>query len=89
MINIEVYEHFAAWLDALLENNDMPEEKKAFNFNIYEDRSETGEPLYTLQLIAAGAFDPASGPARRSGLLRRTCSPWTSPTRRMWTKSVW
>ncbi|HOO06183.1 MAG: hypothetical protein II762_00285 [Ruminococcus sp.] len=58
MINIEVYEHFAAWLDALLENNDMPEETKAFNFNIYEDRSETGEPLYTIQLIAAGAFDP-------------------------------
>ncbi|MBQ8961706.1 MAG: hypothetical protein IJ071_10925 [Ruminococcus sp.] len=59
MINIEVYEHFAAWLDALLENNDMPKETKAFNFNIYEDRSaETGEPLFTLQLIAAGAFDP-------------------------------
>lgn len=59
MENIEVYEHFALWLDALLENNEMPESAVAFNFNLYEDRSEeTGEKMYGMQLIAADRFDP-------------------------------
>ena len=59
MINTEVYEHFAAWLDAQLENNKMPEDTMAYNFNLYEDRSEeTGEKMYCIQLIASDRFDP-------------------------------
>ncbi len=59
MINIEVYEHFAAWLDALLENNVMPDETKAFSFNLYQDApTETASMPYSIQLIAADRFDP-------------------------------
>lgn len=60
MINIEVYEHFAAWLDALLENNTMPDDTRAFNFNLYEDRleKEPDKKLWSTQLIAANRFDP-------------------------------
>lgn len=59
MINTEVYEHFEAWLDNLLENNDMPENTEAFNFNLYEDRADdsSDEKVYGIQLIAADDFD--------------------------------
>lgn len=59
MVQMEIYEGFEKWLDTLLEQNDMPEDTRAFNFNIYEDHSdETGETLFTLQLIASDRFDP-------------------------------
>lgn len=59
MINTVVYEHFAAWLDALLENNEMPENTVAFNFNLYEDCADdsSDERVYGIQLIAADSFD--------------------------------
>lgn len=55
MINTEVYEHFAAWLDALLENNEMPENTKAFNFNLYEESIE--DSVYAVQLVACDTFN--------------------------------
>ena len=60
MINTEVYEHFEAWLDNLLENNDMPDKTKAYCFNLYEDRvdNDSDEVVYGIQLIAADNFDP-------------------------------
>lgn len=33
----EIYSGFENWLDNLLENNDMPADTKAFNFNLYEE----------------------------------------------------
>ncbi len=57
MLQMNIYEEFAAWLDALLENNDMPENTAAFCFNLYEESDE--EHLYAVQLIASGSFDPA------------------------------
>lgn len=59
-MNNEVCEKFADWLDALLENNEMPESTKAFNFNLYEDRvdDESDEKVFGIQLIAADRFDP-------------------------------
>jgi len=57
MIQIEIYEEFANWLDNLLENNEISPERKAFCFNLYEEAPE--ENIYSIQLIAAGAFDPA------------------------------
>lgn len=56
MIQMNIYEEFAHWLDDLLENNDMPENTAAFNFNLYEESAE--ENLYSIQLVAAGGFDP-------------------------------
>ena len=56
MIQLPIYEEFARWLDDLLENNDMPEETKAFCFNLYEESDE--DHIYGAQLIAAGEFDP-------------------------------
>ncbi|MDO4864444.1 MAG: hypothetical protein Q4A05_09770 [Ruminococcus sp.] len=56
MIQMNIYEEFAHWLDDLLENNDMPENTAAFCFNLYEESDE--EHLYAAQLIAAGEFDP-------------------------------
>lgn len=63
-MNNEVYEKFADWLDALLENNEMPENTKAFNFNLYEDRvdDESDEKVYGIQIIAADRFDPDFDP---------------------------
>lgn len=55
MLKTELYEHFSAWLDALLENNDMPENTKAFNFNLYEESIE--DSVYGVQLVACEAFD--------------------------------
>lgn len=51
----EIYNGFAEWLDTLLENNDMPAETKAFNFNIYEEEDE----VFSVQLIASDSFSPA------------------------------
>ncbi|MCR4796659.1 MAG: hypothetical protein K5898_16085 [Ruminococcus sp.] len=56
MLQLPIYEEFARWLDDLLENNDMPEETKAFCFNLYEESDE--DHIYGAQLIAAGEFDP-------------------------------
>ncbi|MDE6102614.1 MAG: hypothetical protein K2F73_06530 [Ruminococcus sp.] len=51
----EIYSEFANWLDNLLENNDMPENTKAFNFNLYEE--EEGEYIYGVQIIASDRFN--------------------------------
>ena len=56
MIHIEIYEHFAAWLDNLLENNEMPKNTAAFNFNLYDENAEG--LVYAMQLIASDRFDP-------------------------------
>lgn len=53
--NAEIYSEFADWLDNLLENNDMPENTQAFNFNLYEE--EEGEYVYGVQIIASDRFD--------------------------------
>ena len=56
MLQMNIYEEFAHWLDDILENNEMPAETKAFCFNLYEESDE--EHIYGVQLIAAGEFDP-------------------------------
>lgn len=56
MIQLPIYEEFAHWLDDILENNEMPEETKAFCFNLYEESDE--EHICGVQLIAAGEYDP-------------------------------
>ena len=56
MLQMNIYEEFARWLDDILENNDMPAETKAFCFNLYEESDE--DHIYGVQLIAAGEFDP-------------------------------
>jgi len=56
MLQMNIYEEFAHWLDDLFENNDMPEDTKAFCFNLYEESDE--DHIYGAQLIAAGEFDP-------------------------------
>lgn len=50
----EIYSSFKEWLDSLLENNDMPEDTKAFNFNLYDEEGD----VYSVQLIASDRFDP-------------------------------
>lgn len=47
----EIYNAFADWLNSLLEK-DMPENTKAYNFNLYEEEEET----YGIQLIASDRF---------------------------------
>lgn len=54
--NSEIYGGFAEWLDSLLENNDMPENTRAYNFNLYEEAE--GECVYGVQIIASDDFDP-------------------------------
>ena len=49
-----MYSSFTEWLDNLLENNDMPEDTKAFNFNLYDE----GDEVFSVQLIASDRFDP-------------------------------
>ena len=56
MLQMNIYEEFVHWLDDILENNDMPEDTKAFCFNLYEESDE--EHIYGVQLIAADSFDP-------------------------------
>lgn len=55
MLQIEIYEEFSHWLDDLLENNTIPEDAKAFCFNLYEESAE--DCIYAVQLIASGEFD--------------------------------
>lgn len=55
MIQMEIYEEFALWLDDLLENNGMLEKTTAFCFNLYEESDE--DHIYAIQLIAADRFD--------------------------------
>ena len=47
----EIYNAFADWLNSLLEK-DVPENTKAYNFNLYEEEDET----YGIQLIASDRF---------------------------------
>ncbi|MBQ9808130.1 MAG: hypothetical protein IJM55_04615 [Ruminococcus sp.] len=55
MVQIEIYEEFEKWLNDLLENNTIPDDAKAFNFNLYEESEE--DSIYGVQLIAADRFD--------------------------------
>ncbi len=55
MLQMDIYEEFSAWLDNLLENNEMPADTKAYCFNLYEESAE--ENLYAVQIVAANAFD--------------------------------
>lgn len=57
MIQVEIYDAFANWLDNLLENNDMPDETLAYCFNLYEESVE--DSVYGVQLVACEAFDAA------------------------------
>ena len=57
MLQMNIYEEFTAWLDDILENNDMPESTEAFCFNLYEESAE--EHIYSIQLVATAALDPA------------------------------
>ncbi|MDE5556357.1 MAG: hypothetical protein K2J32_01505 [Ruminococcus sp.] len=50
----EIYSSFKEWLDNLLENNDMPADTKAFNFNLYDE----GDEVFSVQLIASDRFAP-------------------------------
>lgn len=50
---MDIYLEFEKWLDNLLENNDMPENAIAFNFNLYEEEDDS----YGIQLIASDEFD--------------------------------
>ena len=59
MLQMNIYEEFTAWLDDILENNDMPESTEAFCFNLYEESAE--EHIYSIQLVAAAAFDSEDG----------------------------
>ncbi|SFD12683.1 hypothetical protein [Ruminococcus albus] len=52
----EVYKNFAEWLDSLLDNNEMPEDAIAFNFNLYDEAMEG--LVYGIQLAACDRFDP-------------------------------
>ncbi len=49
----EIYSSFADWLDNLLENNNMPVDTKAFNFNLYDEEGD----VCSVQLIASDRFD--------------------------------
>lgn len=52
---MDLYIEFTGWLDSVLENNEMPEETKAFCFNLYEESAE--DCVYSVQIIAAERFD--------------------------------
>lgn len=51
---MEIYEAFSEWLDTQLEN-DMPENTKAYNFNLYEESIE--DHIYGIQIVATDRFD--------------------------------
>ena len=55
MVQMEIYEEFEKWLNDLLEQNTIPDDTKAFNFNLYEESEE--DSIYGVQLIAADRFD--------------------------------
>jgi len=52
---MDIYGEFVNWLDNILENNEMPDETKAFCFNLYEESVE--DCVYSVQLVACNAFD--------------------------------
>ena len=52
------YTAFAAWLDAALGVESLPEEIVAFNFNLYESAEDAEPPLFDVQLIGAPSYDP-------------------------------
>jgi len=52
-ISMEIYLEFARWLDNMLETNNMPDNTRAFCFNLYEEEDET----YGIQLVASNEFD--------------------------------
>ncbi len=56
-MNNEIYNAFSEWLDNILEN-DMPDNTKAYNFNIYDELDEDGNDAetYGIQLIASDEF---------------------------------
>lgn len=51
---MDIYEAFSEWLDSQLEN-DMPENTKAYNFNLYEESIE--DHIYGIQIVATDRFD--------------------------------
>jgi len=60
MLNqVEIYEEFEKWIDNLLENNEMPENTVAFNFNLYEESVQ--DNVYGVQIIASDRFDEDDG----------------------------
>ena len=64
MLQMNIYEEFAHWLDDLLENNEMPESTQAYCFNLYEESDE--DHIYGVQLVAAGEFDPEDKEGERA-----------------------
>ena len=48
-------EQFFEWLDHILQDQPLPGETVAANFNLYE---ESEDNAYAVQLIGAGEFDP-------------------------------
>ncbi len=48
-----MFDTISVWLDALLDEADMPEGVAAFGFNLYDD----GDDNWSLELVAAGSFD--------------------------------
>ncbi len=56
-MNNEIYNAFSEWLDNILEN-DMPDNTKAYNFNIYDELDEDGNDAetYGIQLIVSDEF---------------------------------
>ena len=52
----EIYHKFEEWLDSLLDNNDMPEDTAAYNFNLYDEAMEG--IVYGIQIVACDKFDP-------------------------------
>ena len=46
----EIYHKFEEWLDSLLDNNDMPEDTAAYNFNLYDEAMEG--IVYGIQIVA-------------------------------------
>ncbi len=52
---MDIYGEFVSWLDNILENNEMPDETKAFCFNLYEESIE--DYVYGVQLVACDKFD--------------------------------
>ena len=52
---MQVQEQFFEWLDHILQDQPLPGETVAANFNLYE---ESEDNTYAVQLIGAGEFDP-------------------------------
>ncbi len=54
---MDIFDEFFAWLDGLFEENEMPAETKAYNFNLYDESDDENGNIYSVQLIAADEFD--------------------------------